>query len=47
MNNRSAKGLVKHIDFVLLDLICLQVSFVIAYWIFHDLSNPYDNDAFQ
>ena len=47
MNSRSAKGLVKHTDFILLDMICLQISFVIAYWIFHDLSNPYDSDAFQ
>lgn len=47
MNSRSAKGLIKHADFILLDMICLQISFVIAYWVFHDLSNPYDNDAFQ
>ena len=47
MNRKSAKGLTKHIDFILLDIICLQISFVIAYWIFHEFSNPYDNDAFQ
>ena len=47
MNSRSAKGLTKHADFILLDMICLQVSFVIAYWFFREFSNPYDNDAYQ
>ena len=37
----------KHADFILLDLICMQVSFIIAYWIFHGLDNPYTDEAFQ
>lgn len=47
MNSKSAKGLTKHADFVLLDMICLQVSFVIAYWIFREFSNPYKIDNYQ
>ena len=47
MDRAPQKGLVKHIDFILLDLIFMQVSFVLAYWIFHKLSNPYRNDSFQ
>ena len=47
MNSKSAKGLLKHIDFVLIDIVCLQISFVFAYWIFREFSNPYDNDTYQ
>lgn len=47
MKSKSAKGLTKHADFILLDMICLQVSFVLAYWIFREFSNPYDNDPYQ
>ena len=47
MNRKSAKGLTKHADFILLDMICLQISFVITYWFFRGFSNPYDNDSFQ
>lgn len=47
MLRKSATGLMKHVDFILLDLILMQVCFVIAYWIFHGFDNPYANDAFQ
>ncbi|MCR5267108.1 MAG: sugar transferase, partial [Lachnospiraceae bacterium] len=47
MLRKSATGLMKHVDFILLDLILMQVCFVIAYWIFHGFENPYANDAFQ
>ena len=33
MYKRSPRGWAKHIDFILLDLLSLHVSFVIAYWI--------------
>lgn len=47
MIRRSTTGLMKHADFILIDLICMQVSFVIAYWLFHGFLNPYANEAFQ
>ena len=47
MNSKSAKGLTKHFDFILLDIICLQASFVFTYWIIYGISNPYDNDRFR
>ena len=47
MIRKSATGLMKHADFILLDLICMQLSFVIAYWMFHGLLNPYRIEAFQ
>ncbi len=47
MIKKSATGLMKHADFILLDLICMQLSFVIAYWLFHGFLNPYRYTAFQ
>ena len=37
----------KHWDFILIDLLCLQVSFLLGYWIVRGLGNPYQNDAYQ
>ena len=33
MYKKSAKGWLKHWDFILLDIICLQLSFVVAYYL--------------
>lgn len=41
MYNKSWQGLMKHLDFILLDLLVIQFSYVLAYWIRHGLNNPY------
>ncbi len=41
MYRKSAKGWLKHWDFILLDLICLQIAFVTAYMVRHGVDNPY------
>ena len=41
MYRRDAKGWLKHLDFMILDLIVLQISFVLAYVLRHGLHNPY------
>ncbi len=41
MNKKHTKGWLKHWDFILLDIVCLQVSFILAYWLIHGLYNPY------
>ena len=41
MYRRDAKGWLKHLDFMILDLIVLQVSFVLAYVLWHGFHNPY------
>ena len=41
MYRRDAKGWLKHFDFMVLDLIVLQVSFVLAYILWHGWVNPY------
>ena len=33
MNRKRAKGWLKHWDFILLDIICLQLCFMLSYWL--------------
>ncbi len=47
MNKKHVKGWAKHWDFILLDLVCLQASFLLAYWLIHGLHSPYLNPVFQ
>ena len=42
MYRRKNKGWLKHMDFIILDLLCLQICFVLAYFSRHGLGrNPY------
>lgn len=41
MYRRDAKGWLKHFDFMVLDLLVLQVSFVLSYMLRHGMQNPY------
>ena len=41
MYRRRSGGWVKHVDFMLLDILCLQLSFVLAYWVRNGFGNPY------
>ena len=41
MYKKGAKGWLKHWDFILLDMVCLQASFILSYLIRHGMSNPY------
>ena len=36
MYKKGSKGWLKHFDFILLDMICLQIAFLLAYVIRHD-----------
>ena len=46
MYKKNTKGWFKHWDFLILDLICLQVSFILAYFIRMGLSNPYADQVY-
>ena len=46
MYRRDAKSWLKHFDFMILDLLVLQVSFVLSYMLRHGLINPYDNPLY-
>lgn len=46
MYKKSAKGWLKHWDFMLLDMLCLQVAFVMAFMIRHGFENPYVQEVY-
>ena len=42
MEFKQQKSWIKHLDFIIIDLICLELAFLFAYWIRHGVeSNPY------
>ena len=41
MYTRKTKSWIKHADFILLDVLCLQVAFVLGYMVRHGLKLPY------
>lgn len=41
MYRRDEKGWLKHLDFIVLDLLTLQLSFVLSYILRHGMDNPY------
>lgn len=47
MYKRSAEGWLKHWDFILLDIICLQIAFIIAYFIRQGIGNPYSDPLYS
>ena len=46
MYKKHSKGWLKHSDFVLLDLICMQAAFIIAYLLRHKSGNPYETQLY-
>ncbi len=42
MHNKEKRGWIKHLDFIVLDILCLQLCFVLSYWIWQGFSNPYE-----
>ena len=47
MYEKAATGWAKHLDFIILDMICLELSFVLAYMIRHGFGNPYGNVMYR
>lgn len=43
MYRKSSNGWFKHYDFIILDLICVQVAFLLSYVLRHGMINPYIN----
>lgn len=41
MYRKGKSSWLKHADFVILDLLCLQLAFIISYWIRHGVGIPY------
>lgn len=47
MGNKGIKEGLKHGDFIILDMICLQFCFIISYWMHISFENPYSTDDYQ
>lgn len=47
MYKKSPKGWLKHLDFLILDLICLQTAFLLAYWTKHGWRTMYANELYR
>ncbi len=44
---KRTKGWTKHWDFILLDLLVLQIAFIIAYMLRHGVENPYETFLYR
>ena len=47
MYRKKAKGWTKHLDFMLLDILCMQLAFVISYIIRFGTDNPYMDNEYR
>lgn len=47
MYRKKSKGWTKHVDFMLLDLVCLQAAYFMAYIIRHSAFMPLDNPVYR
>lgn len=47
MYKKSPQGWLKHWDFIVLDIFCLQLAFVIAYLIRQGFGNPYSDQMYR
>ena len=46
MYEKQAKSWIKHIDFMIVDVLCMQLCFCLSYWMNEELANPYGTDRF-
>ena len=44
MSQKHLKGWLKHGDFILLDILCLQLCFMLGFWLLNGSGNPYGTD---
>ncbi len=47
MYRKISQSWLKHLDFIVLDLLCLHIAFVLAYMVKHGLQNPYAHDSYR
>lgn len=46
MYKKNSQSWVKHLDFMMLDLVCLQFAYIIAYLLRHGWQNPYASNVY-
>lgn len=47
MYKRTSQGWVKHLDFILLDVLCLQLAFFLAFFLRQHSWMPYESDFYR
>lgn len=47
MEFKSQKSWIKHLDFIIVDLLCLEVAFLFAFWVRHGMENPYKQSIYR
>ena len=47
MYKKSSTGWLKHLDFMILDIICLQLAFIMGFFLRHHSLNPYGNTIYR
>ena len=47
MYQKQTGSIIKHLDFLLLDLIVMEVSFILAYMLRHGPENPFANSQYR
>ena len=47
MYRKSASGWIKHIDFIILDVVCMHISFVLAYCFRHGNFGIYQSPQYK
>lgn len=47
MNRKHLKGWLKHGDFIVLDILCLQMCFILGFWLIRGFRNPYEIESYQ
>lgn len=47
MYKKSSSGWLKHFDFIILDMMCLQAAFALAYILRQGFSNPYETEIYR
>ena len=47
MYKDQTRSWIKHFDFMVLDVLCMQLCFILSYWAYVDFSSPYELDSYQ
>lgn len=47
MHKKELRGWLKHIDFIVLDVVTLQICYVLSYWLWMGFENPYDTYLYR
>lgn len=47
MYHKQKEGWVKHLDFIIIDMICLQLAYMAAFFLRHGIVNPYESIGYR